>query len=412
MIVDINTNFMDKSVLMFGWEYPPYFAGGLGVVTKSIISALNKNGVRINFVLPKIPESIEDKFAEFIDASKIEANSKLNNYFEIDSSLLPYHVFLQKILKDEFWVSNDIYGQNLFDEINQYSQKAVEISKVVPHNIIHAHDWMTVNAGVAAKRYSNKPLLVHVHATEFDRTGGNPNTDIYKLERFGFENSDRIVAVSNLTKEKIVDNYGISSDKIDVVHNAIDYYNDYKLPPPKLNKTDKIVLFLGRMTLQKGPKFLLEAAEKVIRNTKRVKFVFVGHGDMLREIIDKSIELGIQDKVMFTGFMSHYEVDRVYQMADLYVMPSVSEPFGISALEAIKNGTPVIISKQSGVSEVIQNALKVDFWDIDELANQILAIIRYIPLSRHITRTAQKELLNLTWGIQSRKIIDIYNKLI
>lgn len=413
-----------KRVLMFGWEYAPYFSGGLGVVTKSIVENLRRQGLEVIFVLPKIPPGMKSEFTHLINASEIELGDVKDNIKEsdqfIETLLTPYmssadyHKTMDRALnylRNSLNASSDLYGADLLSEVNRYSYIAGEIARKYPHHIIHTHDWMTANAGVVAKSYSGKPLIMHVHATEFDRTAGNPNQQVYEIERKGMEASDCIIAVSELTKQKIVQHYGISPDKIQVVHNAIDKIPGANQIDNRITKSDKIILFLGRMTIQKGAEYLLEAAAKVLSQKKRVKFVFIGQGDMLEYLIKRSIELGIEKKVIFTGFMDHSDVDRAYRMADLYVMPSVSEPFGITALEAINNGTPVMVSKQSGVSEVIKNALKVDFWDVDEIANKILAVIKYSHLSKFIARNAEEELHKIDWNSQSQKIVQIYNQI-
>lgn len=416
----------NPKVLMFGWEYAPYFSGGLGIVTRSIIQSLKKQGLDITFVLPRVPIEIEDDFLKIINASQVKIETLETKIYskliEIDSLITPYtspSSFKQKIEKlikvskryETIEHSGEMYGHDLFHQVENYANRAASISRENPHNVIHTHDWMTARAGLVAKEVSGQPMIMHVHASEFERSGGQPNQQVYDIEKEGMYGSDRIIAVSELTKQRIIKNYGVKPEKIHVVHNAIDKFKGAKRLGENLNKTDKLVLFLGRLTLQKGADYLLEAAEKVLRHKKRVKFVFIGNGDMLEDLIKKTIDLGIEKKVMFAGFMSHEEVDRAYQMADVYVMPSVSEPFGITTLEAIQNGTPVIVSKQSGVSEVIQNALKVDFWDVDELANQILAVIRYNPLSKLIAKNAEKELKKMNWDKQTEKIVNVYQEI-
>ncbi|MBD3362600.1 glycosyltransferase [Candidatus Dojkabacteria bacterium] len=411
-------------VLMLGWEYAPFYSGGLGIVTRSIVNSLKKQGMDIILVLPKVPFELNEDQLEIINASKVKIESpesiiysdiEINSLLTAYSTSYSYKERINKLIEigakemsDK--TANEVYGTNLFNEVERYAQKAAKIAEKYPHQVIHTHDWMTAKAGLAAKKVSNKPMVMHIHATEFERSAGNPNQDVYEIEREGMNGASKIIAVSERTKEKIVSNYGVSEDKVVVVHNAIEKYPQAKRIGKKINKTDKIVLFLGRLTLQKGAEFLLEAAEKVLRHKRRVKFVFIGHGDMLPFLIKRSIDLGIEKKVMFTGFMDHEDVDKAYQMADVYVMPSVDEPFGITTLEAIKNGTPVIISKQSGVSEVIVNALKVDFWDIDELANQILSVIRYNPLSKCIAQNAEEELKRLDWDKQCKKIMNVYEQ--
>ena len=416
-------------VLMFGWEYAPFYSGGLGIVTRSIIHSLKKQGMEVIFVLPKMPYEVDQDILKIINASKIRIDTlshHILSQISVDSFISPYEGVenfkerMELLLKDKLesyeYLDPDsnakqLYGTDLVREVEKYANRALAIAKENNHSVIHTHDWMTARAGVVAKSVSDKPLIMHVHATEFDRTGGNPNQTVYDIEREGMEAADKVIAVSEFTKQKIMQYYGISEHKISVVHNAIDKYDEAKRLPTTINKSDKIVLFLGRLTLQKGAEYLLEAAEKVLRHKKRVKFVFVGTGDMLQQLVHRSIELGIEKKVMFAGFMDHKEIDKAYQMADVYVMPSVSEPFGITALEAIKNNTPVIISKQSGVSEVIQNSLKVDFWDTDELANQILGVIRYEPLGLVMAQNAEEELRRLSWDKQSEKIVNVYHEI-
>jgi len=275
---------------------------------------------------------------------------------------------------------------------------------------------MTYKAGIAVKKDSGKPLVVHVHAIEFDRTGGHPNQDVYDIERQGMHNSNKIIAVSNFTKNKIIKHYGIKSEKVNVVHNAVEhdsYSLNYKFGTPSFQgNREKTVLFLGRITLQKGPDYFLYAAKKVLEKEKGVKFIIAGTGDMEQYIIEKAAELGISKNVLFTGFLSGKKVDETYQLADLYVMPSVSEPFGITPLEAIRNDVPVLISKQSGVSEVLNNCLKTDFWDINDMANKIIATLNYNPLHDTLRENASAELQGFDWGKSALKCLNVYNNVL
>jgi glycogen synthase len=253
--------------------------------------------------------------------------------------------------------------------------------------------------------------VMHVHATEFDRSGDNINQQVYDMERRGMTHADRVIAVSDYTKKLLMKHYGVKEWKIDVVHNAVqpsfaEYHKDHHI-----NKTDKVVLFLGRMTLQKGPDYFLKMAKRVLSVMKRVKFVMAGDGDMMHQVVREAVDLGIERNVLFAGFLKGKEISRAYGAADLYVMPSVSEPFGLTPLEAIRNGTPVLISKQSGVSEVIKNALRVDFWDVEEMANQVVSVLRYPALHQTLSEKALKEVEKMSWHKQTGKIVDVYQRL-
>jgi glycosyltransferase involved in cell wall biosynthesis len=265
---------------------------------------------------------------------------------------------------------------------------------------------MTYKAGINAKKAKKKPLVVHVHATDFDRTGGNPNQKVYDIEREGMHAADSIIAVSSYTKNMIAKHYGIHPDKVSVVHNAVDFEDK----PRRISSKDKVVLFLGRLTLQKGPEYFIDSAKKVLDIMPDVKFVVCGTGDMYGRMINKAAEMGIGKNVLFTGHLSGEDVNRAYSMADLYVMPSVSEPFGITPLEAIKNNTPVIISRTAGVSEVLTNAIKVDFWDTDEMTNQIVSVLSYSPLHSVLTDNCIHDVKKLSWDNAAGKVIDVYRK--
>ncbi|MEM3526501.1 MAG: glycosyltransferase family 4 protein, partial [Candidatus Jordarchaeaceae archaeon] len=275
--------------------------------------------------------------------------------------------------------------------------------------VIHCHDWMTFQAGIRVKKASGKPLIVHVHATEFDRAGGSVHPIVYDIERKGLHEADRIIAVSQFTKDKIVQYYGIHPDKVTVVHNAVDLTYTWFGDIPKINKRDKIVLFLGRLTLQKGPDYFVEAAKKCLEFDPNIKFIIAGTGSMEWQLIERVAELGIADKVLFAGFVTDEEREALYQIADVYVMPSVSEPFGMTALEALKYGTPVIISKQSGVSEVLKHCLKVDFWDVNQLVDKILGVLRYKELQNTLRENGSLEVRKFDWNKSAMKCIEVYN---
>jgi len=251
---------------------------------------------------------------------------------------------------------------------------------------------------------------MHVHATEVDRSGESSNQQVFDLERRGMHHADRVIAVSHYTKKMLKKHYGVPEWKIDVVHNAVDFDVTHYRKDHHLDRQDKIVLFLGRMTMQKGPDYFLKMAKKVLKHMEHVKFVMAGNGDMMERVIEMALGLGIERNVLFSGFLKGKEVERAYSEADLYVMPSVSEPFGIAPLEAIRHGTPVLMSKQAGVNEVIKSALKVDFWDVDEMASKVIAALSYPALNHTLRQHSTHELNRLSWQEQAGHIAKVYSK--
>jgi glycosyltransferase involved in cell wall biosynthesis len=426
---------------MYGWEFPPYISGGLGVACHDITKALSELGVEINFVLPNFAgSSTTNQHLNLINSSKIKVShqelmqvadyfNESVNLFKIDSVLRPYITeegyleqlaFVEKhAVYDEITKSYNLniagnYGANLLEEVSRYAYVSGFIARDVEHDLIHTHDWMTVLAGIEARRHSAKPLVYHVHALETDRSGAHTNPEIYNIEKYGLEQADLIIAVSEFTKNNIVRYYGIPPEKIEVVHNAVSKSVSIK-PSSKLVKRlegQKIILFLGRVTHQKGPDYFLEAAAKVLKQEKNISFVIAGNGDMTMKLIERAAELKIGNKVHFTGFLNREEVEALFQASDAYVMSSVSEPFGLSSLEAVLFDVPVIMSKQSGVSEVLHNALKVDFWDVDELANQMVAVVKYPALHKQLMQSAAEELKSIQWENSARKINSIYARMI
>ncbi len=304
------------------------------------------------------------------------------------------------------------YSGDLYYQVERYAGLAQAIARTEQFDVIHAHDWMTFLAGVAVKRLTGKPLVVQVHSTEFDRSGVNVNQRIYDIERLGMHAADRVVAVSHLTNNIITSRYSVSPRKVRVVYNAIDDNGPSEtIPLQPIQKDEKIVLFLGRITMQKGPEYFLAAAKRVLEIEGNVRFIVAGSGDMARRMIEMAAGLGIGHKVLFTGFLRGDDVRRVFSMADLYVMPSVSEPFGIAPLEALSNDVPVLISKQSGVAEVLTHALKVDFWDVDEMANKIVAVLRHPPLHTTLRDHGRMEVRRMRWIDSARGCVRVYNEL-
>ncbi len=412
-------------VLMFGWEFPPLNQGGLGTACYGLTKALAKKGTEITLVLPKIQagkgleETTKHLKLKGANQQKIKIKLKTINspLFEYVSSE-SYDEEIRKLIR-KVKSKSDIYGKNLHQEVYLYSLRARELVKEMleegeEFDIIHSHDWLTFQAGIEAKKISGKPLVIHVHATEYDRTGGNRvNEYVYGIEKKGMEYADKVIAVSNFTKNKIKDCYGIDEGKIQAVHNAVEFpIKEFKQEEFVLKKYHKIVLFVGRLTLQKGPDYFIETARKVLEQDENIRFIMAGSGDMEAYLIQRVAEMGLGDKILFTGFLRGEALSKAYQMADVYVMPSVSEPFGIVPLEAMSNGTPAIISKQSGVSEVINHCLKVDFWDIDETANKILGLLKYKELHQTLKQHSSWEIKKFNWSDPAEKCLGVYNEVL
>lgn len=416
-------------VLMFGWEFPPFNKGGLGTACLGLTKGLANSGVQVTFVVPKAPKGLrgEHQHCEVVVASNVREtiNGVPVEFAEVHTLLAPYitqeeylkryaaHKQNRGIIESEDGSDDDVYGTNLYDEVIRYTNRASLLAQTKQFDVIHCHDWMTYKAGIVAKRMSGKPLVLHIHATEFDRTGGNGvNQMVYDIEREGFESADKIFAVSQRTKDTVVYHYGIDPSKVEVVYNAVEFMDGPVEHVSKISQKDKIVLFLGRITLQKGPDYFVEAAARVLKHQPDTTFVVAGSGDMEYRMIDRAAELGIANKMLFTGFLRGKDIDKAYAMADLYVMPSVSEPFGITPLEAMRNNTPVLVSKQSGVSEVISHALKCDFWDINQMANKMISVLRYPSLHGEIQKNGSAEVRKFSWNKVAQQCKQQYQQVI
>ncbi|MFN0244305.1 MAG: glycosyltransferase [Planctomycetota bacterium] len=304
------------------------------------------------------------------------------------------------------------YGPDLMSEVARFALAVGHIARTQTFDVIHAHDWMTVPAGLVAARITRKPLVVHVHACEYDRSGEHVNSRVRDIEQLGLDGADRVVCVSHYTKNIVRTRYRVDPAKLRVVHNAVTHSQQVEILHVEKPIEEPIVLFLGRVTFQKGPDYFLEAAARVVKKDPHVKFVMSGSGDMLPVMIERSARLGLARHMHFTGFLKGADVERMYAMADIYVMPSVSEPFGISPLEAMALDTPVIMSRQSGVSEILRNALKVDFWDVDDMANKILALLRYSALREQLVEEGRDEIQNIRWDYPAGLVRDIYRELV
>jgi len=422
-------------VLMFGWEFPPHISGGLGTACYGLTKGLAKHGVEVLFVMPS-PSGDEDQSAvKIINASDVVIDESVKNsesflqkvqFLRVGSNMVPYvdpvrfttlvesqrvsQIEGYKMYAGEKYQFSGKYGTNLMEEVARYAIVAGEIALKYDFDIIHAHDWLTYLAGITAKRLTGKPLVVHMHATEFDRSGNNINTQVYDLEKMGMKEADIVIAVSNLTRNIVISKYGINPEKVITVHNAVEFDKSDNMEVER-GVPEKVVTFLGRITYQKGPEYFIEAAAKVLKRYPNVRFVMAGNGDLLTRAIRRVAKLGIATKFHFTGFLKGADVNRMYSYSDVYVMPSVSEPFGISPLEAMRANVPVIISKQSGVAEVLTHALKVDFWDIDAMADAIHALLVYPALSNFVVKNGFEEVNALKWDNAAAKVKEIYTKL-
>lgn len=422
-------------VLMFGWEFPPHITGGLGTACHGLSYALSQLVSKITFVLPRIKGPRSASPVDLLSVADIPLPTGAMHtawipeleLLCIDSSLRPYvsEEEYQKHLAawHETWearqgassmvqLSGD-YGANLFDEVFRYAKVASQLVLSRSFDVIHAHDWMTFLAGVEAKKISGKKLVVHVHALECDRSGLHIDSRVYDIERRGMEEADHIIAVSQRTKDLIVSHYGVPASKITVVHNGI----TGPLTPTSHSHTQKrisgqVCVFLGRITQQKGPEYFLEAAYLVSQKYPDVRFVMAGCGDMLPQMIERMAELKLVKNFHFTGFVDETQRDKLLSEADLFVMPSVSEPFGLSPLEAIQHGVPVIVTKQSGVSEVLHHAIKVDFWDVRRIADAIIKVLSIPALKTQLQEGAPEDLAGLGWDKAAAKVMQIYREVV
>lgn len=423
-------------ILMYGWEFPPHISGGLGVACYGMVTSLiKKSGVNVTLVLPHVAQDIvcHDQFSLLGCRNLCEEHTWLQtllqdiNITEIDTLLHPYiteeryHDLLLTFSDQVKRASNSgpfaftgKYGPNLMAEVYRYAVIAGSIAKKTPHDVIHAHDWLTGLAGIEAKKHSKKPLIFHIHALERDRCGENVNQQVFAIEKQAMEQADLVIAVSQYTKSVAMQYYGIPEDKIFVVHNGISpkERSSEKNHKKHGKKRSKMILFLGRITHQKGPYFFIEAAKKILSKRKDVHFVIAGTGDLLPSMIEHVAQSGVAHHVHFTGFVPPAITKKIYQMADLYVMPSVSEPFGLTALEALSQNIPILISKQSGAAEVLQNVLTVDYWNIIEMASKMCALLDYPVLRETTVNASKKDLDQLTWDNAANKLVDVYQQAI
>ncbi|MDE6809159.1 MAG: glycosyltransferase [Muribaculaceae bacterium] len=414
--------------LMFGWEFPPHILGGLGTASYGLTRGMWENGdMEITFVIPK-PYGDEDKsFAKIIGASQVPVAWRDVSWEYVESRIgnvmdpAEYFRLRDHIYADfNYMRTNDLgciefsgrYPDNLLEEINNYSIMAGVVARTEEFDIIHSHDWLTYPAGIHAKQVTGKPLVIHVHATDYDRSRGNVNPTVFNIERDGMIHADHIITVSNLTRQTVIEKYGIDPAKVTTVHNAVVPLSPELLNVEVTKPKEKIVTFLGRITMQKGPEYFVEAAAKVLKLDHNVRFVMAGSGDMMDKMIQLAAERGIADRFHFPGFQKGKQVYEMLKASDVYMMPSVSEPFGISPLEAMQMGVPSIISKQSGCAEILTNVIKTDYWDIDAMADAIYSIITYPAMYNQLREDGLAEVAQITWDKAGAKVIDIYRRVL
>lgn len=418
--------------LMLGWEFPPFISGGLGTACFGLTKAMDSLGMPVTFVLPKAKPIRLSGGLEPLSPSPapVAANRTFTHirFRPVAAELSPYaspSVPLAAVTAaarrgvlcpsrqelDDETDGNGNYGPDIYREVRRFANKVVALAHTEIYDLIHAHDWMTFPAGVALAAYSGRPLVIQVHSTEFDRSGEHVNQYVYDIERHAMHAAAKIITVSNYTRNIILSRYGVPPEKVEVVYNGVESrssdetFERHTWP----TRNDKVVLFLGRITMQKGPEYFLHAAKKVLEKMGNVKFVMAGDGDMLYQMIELAADLGIGHHVLFTRFLRGNDVHKAYQMADLYVMPSVSEPFGIAPLEALQNNVPVLLSRQSGIAETFRNALKVDFWDVKEMANKMVAVLRYPPLQEMLRNEGLKETYRFRWEDSAARMNEIYH---
>ena len=426
-------------VLMFGWEFPPHIAGGLGTACYGMTKGLAANGVEVLFVMPSASGDEDQSAVKIINASDVAVDVTTRTvdeflgkvqFVHIGTNMIPYvspedfstiveeerrrQVEDFRIQYGQKFKFSGKYGANLMEEVARYAMVGATIA--LQHkdefDVIHAHDWLTYLAGIAAKQLTGKPLVIHVHATSFDRSSDdNIDTRVYDLEKKGMMMADKIIAVSDLTRNICINKYGADPNKVVAVHNAVDFSGRENIQVERGVK-DKVVTFLGRVTYQKGPEYFIEAAAKILKRCDHVRFVMAGSGDMLNKCIRHVARLGISDRFHFTGFLRGTDVQKMFALSDVYVMPSISEPFGISPLEAMQTYVPSIISKQSGCAEILSYALKTDFWDVDAMADAIYGLLNYPALARVAAEKGHEEVNAIKWVNAAAKVKQVYQSVL
>ena len=383
-------------IAMIGWEFPPFMSGGLGIHCLELTTQLSKMGIAIDFYMPHI-EAVEGGL-------RVSQHHKHLHIVEVeaDPTLTPYGAAHP---------GKRGYEETFNAAVWQYNRRVVDEWRSDDADVIHAHDWITIQAGLELKRRTGKPLIWSCHSTEYDRSAGFfPQDWIIELEKEAVRQADLVIGVSELTRKQLIDRYGADPARTVAIHNGVDFSKWAAHTDRNYGHASKIVLYLSRVSRQKGPMSFIRAAKRVLELDGDVRFVVAGKGEMIPEMIRYCIEHGIMEKVTFTGFVPDIEAQRLYELADVYVLPSVSEPFGISVLEAMTSGCPTIVSKTTGVGEALTHVLRAEHWDSDEMADQILAVLRDRPLREALGRNGALEVRKFTWERCGRKTLDTYSK--
>lgn len=396
-------------VLMFGWELPPHNSGGLGVACHGLTKGLAENGVQITFVMPKKMDVnapfMEVRYDEVTGVKEISINSLLQAY-------MTAHGYKKMLYNGEL-IDVSVFGDSLYEEALRFGAMAGRWAENIAHDVIHVHDWMTFPAGMEASRISGKPWVAHVHATEYDRAGEkNVDTRIVAIEREGLNDADKVICVSEFTKKVVMDRYGVPEERIAVVHNGVMKEDFERVEIEDLLPDSQVVLFLGRLTMQKGPEYFLQTAKRVLEVKPDTLFVVAGSGDLEKKLMIMAATLGISHRVIFTGFLRGKAKSALFQRADVFVMPSVSEPFGIVALEALAREKPVILSRQSGAVEIIKHALKADFWDTERMADLIVNVLEHPEMAGMLASYGHDELKDISWEQAAQRTVGVYRGLV
>jgi len=390
-------------VLMLGWEFPPAIEGGLGTACYGLTRGLAGEGAEVTFVLPHLSDPVKAEHVRLVAANPgsrpaaAPADRPVPRAYETPAE----YVGRAAAVDDD---------PDLLSEVDRYAVAVERLAREEPFDVIHAHDWMTWPAGLRAQKATGRPLVCHVHSTEFDRCGDAGHAAIADIERRALNAATEVITVSGRTRHVVVERYGVDPEHIVVIHNAIDADTVPPAPESVVKPWEQIVVFLGRLAFQKGPDYFIEAAARALSHMPEAKFVLAGRGGMLPQLVRRVAELRCGKSILFAGFLDQRQVGRILSMADLYVMTSVHEPFGIAPLEAMAHGVPVIIPRTAGVSEVVANALRVDFWDVDALANRIVSVLRHAPLRRTLGELGRREVAGMSWREPARRCLQVYQR--
>ncbi len=436
-------------ILMFTWEFPPLIAGGLAMACYGMVKALLQSGIEVDLVLPtkdmvyfplRKVEDADTLPVVFLDPIKHKEYERITHetltkrleYLGVSfspetyingSELKSWTKVVEKVvvekhhhttIQEKIWQDLKIYllgEENIFKKVQELTVRAEKFAKTLDFDLIHSHDWLTYPAGMLAKRLTGKPLIAHMHATEFDRSGGVGDERIHNLEYDGMSYADRVICVSKYTANMVISRYHIDSGKIRIIHNAYDVGDLIADQKDRIFKGPTI-LFLGRITLQKGPDYFIEIANEVLKVHPHARFIMAGTGDMSRKLLHRSAFLRLRNRFIFAGFLNRKQVETILNSVDIYILPSVSEPFGIAPLEAMAYGVTAIISKQSGVSEVVNHAYKVDFWDTKKMSEIVNYLIENPDECQEMGEKGRLEVQSISWSEAADKIISVYDEML